>query len=189
MKIVLIVNGSKRRNGNSYALESYIAEKLAGKAEVSTFRIGEKTVNACLACDACKRQHTPNCIQKDDFTALIPEIDACDAMLILAPVHWDQFPAQLKAFLDRTYSFMDFTQPDFSMAGRKDKKVGGYFFAGFGPVDVYTNMVATNIKSFATAGFTEYKAHVAGNANVPGSIMEKEDDLKAADEMAAWLIG
>ena len=180
MKKVLIVNGSKRRNGNSYALESYIAEKLAGKAEVSTFR---------LACDACKRQHTPNCIQKDDFTALIPEIDACDAMLILAPVHWDQFPAQLKAFLDRTYSFMDFTQPDFSMAGRKDKKVGGYFFAGFGPVDVYTNMVATNIKSFATAGFTEYKAHVAGNANVPGSIMEKEDDLKAADEMAACLIG
>jgi len=189
MKKVLIVNGSKRRNGNSYALESYIAEKLAGKAEVTTFRIGEKSVNACLACDACKRQHTPNCIQKDDFTALIPAIDACDAMLILAPVHWDQFPAQLKAFLDRTYSFMDFTQPDFSMAGRKDKKVGGYFFAGFGPVDVYTNMVATNIKSFATAGFTDYKAHVAGNANVPGSIMEKEDDLKAADEMAAWLIG
>ena len=82
-----------------------------------------------------------------------------------------------------------FMTPDFSMAGRKDKKVGGYFFAGFGPVDVYTNMVATNIKSFATAGFTDYKAHVAGNANVPGSIMEKEDDLKAADEMAACLIG
>ena len=57
MKKVLIVNGSKRKNGNSYALEKYFAEKLAGKAEVSTFRIGEKSVNACLACDACKRQH------------------------------------------------------------------------------------------------------------------------------------
>jgi len=188
MKKILIVNGSKRRKGNSYALESYILEKLKEKAEVTTFRIGEKTVNPCLACDGCKARHTPNCVQKDDFTALIPEIDACDAMLILAPVHWDQFPAQLKAFLDRTYSFMDFTQPDFSMAGRKDKKLGGYFFAGFGPVDVYTNMVETNIKSFATAGFTSYKAHVAGDANVPGSIMEKADDLKAADEMATWLI-
>jgi len=189
MKKVLIVNGSKRRNGNSYAIEKYVAEKLDGKAEVVTFNIGEKDVRACLACDACKRQHTPNCIQKDDFTALIPEIDACDAMFILAPVHWDQFPAQLKAFLDRTYSFMDFTQPDFSMAGRKDKKVGGYFFAGFGPVDVYTNMVETNIKSFATAGFTDYKAYVAGDANVPGSVMEKEDALKTADEFAEWLIG
>ena len=152
------------------------------------FDIGEKDVRACLACDACKRQHTPNCIQKDDFTALIPEIDSCDAMLILAPVHWDQFPAQLKAFLDRTYSFMDFTQPDFSMAGRKDKKLAGYFFAGFGPVDVYTQMVETNLKSFATAGFRDYKAHVAGDANVPGSIMEKPDDLKAADEMVEWLL-
>ena len=109
-------------------------------------------------------------------------------MLILAPVHWDQFPAQLKAFLDRTYSFMDFTQSDFSMAGRKDKKLAGYFFAGFGPVDVYTQMVETNLKSFATAGFCDYKAYVAGDANVPGSIMEKTDDLKAADEMIEWLL-
>ena len=94
----------------------------------------------------------------------------------------------VKAFLDRTYSFMDFTQPDFSMAGRKDKKLGGYFFAGFGPVDVYTQMVETNLKSFATAGFRDYKAHVAGDANVPGSIMEKPEDLKAADEMVDWLL-
>ena len=188
MKKILIVNGSNRRKGNSYTLESRIAGELSGKAEVVTFNIGEKDVRACLACDTCKRQHTPNCIQMDDFTALIPEIDSCDAMLILAPVHWDQFPAPLKAFLDRTYSFMDFTQPDFSMAGRKDKKLAGYFFAGFGSVDIYTQMVDTNLKSFATAGFTSYKAHVADDANVPGSIMEKPDDLKVADEMVEWLL-
>ena len=90
MKKILIVNGSKRRKGNSYALEARIAEQLQGKAEVTTFNIGEKDIRVCLACDGCKREHTPNCIQKDDFTALIPEIDSCDAMLILAPVHWDQ---------------------------------------------------------------------------------------------------
>ena len=49
-------------------------------------------------------------------------------------------------------------------------------------------MVETNLKSFATAGFTSYQAHVAGDANVPGSIMEKPDDLKAADEMVEWLL-
>lgn len=188
MKKVLIVNASKRKKGNSYALERRFAELLDGKAEVSVFRIGEKDVRFCLACDGCKRKHEPNCVQKDDFTALIPEIDSCDAMLILSPVHWDNFPAQLRAFLDRTYSFMDFTQPDFSMAGRKDKKLAGYFCAGFGPVDVYANMVETNLKSFATAGFRDYKAHVAGNVNVPGSVMDKPDDLKAAEDMAAWLI-
>ena len=109
-------------------------------------------------------------------------------MLILAPVHWDQFPAQLKAFLDRTYSFMDFTKPDFSMAGRKDKKLAAFFCAGFGPVDVYTKMVETNLKSFATAGFRDYRAHVAGGVNVPASILEKVEDLKAADQMAEWLL-
>jgi multimeric flavodoxin WrbA len=188
MKKLLIVNGSKRRNGNAYALEKHIVEKFGGKAEITTFNIGEKDVRVCLACDGCKRLHTPNCVQKDDFTALIPLIDACDAMLLLAPVHWDQFPAQLKAFLDRTYSFMDFTQPDFSMAGRKDKKIGGFFCAGFGPADVYTKMVETNIKNFATAGFRDGKAYVAGDANVPGSVMEKPEAVKAAEEMVSWLI-
>ncbi len=189
MKKILIVNGSRRKNGNSYALEEVLMEKLAGKAEVTAFNLAEKNVNVCLACDGCKKKHTPNCVQKDDFTALIPLLDECDAMLLLAPVHWDQFPAQLKALLDRTYSFMDFTQPDLSMATRKDKKIGGYFFAGFGPVDVYSKMVETNLGSFRTAGFTQSKAYVAGDANVPGSIMEKPEALKAADEMIEWLIG
>lgn len=188
MKKILVLNGSKRKNGNSYALEKVICKKLNGKADVITFNIGEKDVKVCQACDGCKRQHTPNCVIKDDFTSLIPEVDKCDAMLILAPVHWDQFPAQLKAVLDRTYSFMDFTQPDMSMATRKDKKIGGYFFAGFGPVDIYTKMVETNLKNFGTAGFRQSMAHVAGDANVPGSIMDKPDDLKAFDDMIAWLI-
>ena len=89
-----------------------------------------------------------------------------------------------RAFFAGFFILLQFIPPP-----KEDGGILADFFAGFGPVDVYTNMVATNIKSFATAGFTDYKAHVAGNANVPGSIMEKEDDLKAADEMAAWLIG
>ena len=44
MKKILIVNASKRRKGNSYALEQRLVEQLKGKAEVSTFRIGEKDV-------------------------------------------------------------------------------------------------------------------------------------------------
>ena len=50
MKRILIVNGSNRRKGNSYTLESRIAGELSGKAEVVTFNIGEKDVRACLAC-------------------------------------------------------------------------------------------------------------------------------------------
>lgn len=189
MKNILIVNASQRKNGNAYALQQYFTEKLSGKAQVTAFELARKKTNVCLACDGCKARHTPNCVQKDDFTALIPMIDQCDGMLLLAPVHWDQFPAQLKAFLDRTYSFMDFTQPDLSMASRKDKKIAGFFCAGFGPVDVYTRMVETNLGSFRTAGFTESKAYVAGNANVPGSVMEQPEALKAADGMADWLLG
>ena len=49
MKKVLIINASKRRKGNSYALESRIAEQLEGKAEVTLFNIGEKDVRVCLA--------------------------------------------------------------------------------------------------------------------------------------------
>lgn len=57
MKKILIVNASKRRRGNSYALEARIAEQLQGKAEVVTFNIGEKDVRACLACASCPSYH------------------------------------------------------------------------------------------------------------------------------------
>ncbi|MBQ7529692.1 flavodoxin family protein [bacterium] len=188
MKKILIVNASKRRKGNSYALEQYVIDKIKDKAEVVDFRIGEKGVRVCLGCDACKRKDKPNCVQKDDFTALIPEIDSCDAMLILSPVYWEQFPAQLKAFLDRTYSFMSFSTPDLSMATRKDKKIAGYFFCGVGPVDVYSKMVENNLKSFTISGFTESKAYVAGNVNEPGSVMNNSDYIQVADSMIEWIL-
>ncbi|MBR2729211.1 MAG: NAD(P)H-dependent oxidoreductase [Lachnospiraceae bacterium] len=55
-------------------------------------------------------------------------------MIVFAtPLYYYGMTARLKTVVDRTCSFMDFTQPDFSMAGRKDKKLGRYFFAGFGP--------------------------------------------------------
>ena len=77
----------------------------------------------------------------------------------------------------------------FSMATRKDKKIAAFLCSGFGPVPVYTQMAEANLKLFATAGFTTCKAHVAGNVNVPGSIMEKPEELKAADELVEWLLG
>ena len=84
MKKVLIVTASKRRKGNSYALAERVAGQLEGRAEVERFDIGEGDVRCCLACDACKRKSTPNCIQKDDFTALIPAIDQSEHLGKLA---------------------------------------------------------------------------------------------------------
>ncbi len=189
MKKILVVNGSPRRKGNSSAMAAYIAEKLAGKAEVTPFNICEKDVRGCLGCGACKRQSVPTCVQKDDFQALIGDIDTCDAMVILGPVYYGQFPAQLKAFLDRTYCFMDFKAKDLSMASRKDKKIAGYMFAGMGPADVYTRMLDDNLKGFGGAGFREFKAQVVSGVNAPGSVMEKAEALKAADEIVEWVLG
>ena len=188
MKKILIVNGSPRRKGNSYAMGAYIADKLDGKAEVITFNIAEKNVKGCLGCGACKRQSVPTCVQKDDFEALISDIDNCDAMLVLGPVYFGQFPAQLKAFLDRTYCFMDFKAKDLSMASRKDKKVAGYMFAGMGPAPVYTKMLEETLKGFGLAGFREYMARVTSGVNAPGSAMEKSEALEAADEIVEWLL-
>jgi hypothetical protein len=74
------------------------------------------------------------------------------------------------------------------MATRKDKKIAAFMCSGFGPVDVYTQMAEANLKLFATAGFRNSKAHVAGDANVPGSIMEKPEELKTVDELVEWLL-
>ncbi|MBR2743102.1 MAG: flavodoxin family protein [Clostridia bacterium] len=188
MKKILIVNGSKRKKGNSYALERYMADKLAGKAEVVEFNVGEKDVRACLACDTCKKKDAPFCIQKDDFTELIPTIDKCDAMVIIGPVHYGRFPAQLCAFVDRTYAFLNFKLPGYSSASRKDKKLAGYLCCGVGPADVYLKVLDADLRNFAASGFTDYKSFVAGGVGVPGSVMDNADYVKAADEIVDWLL-
>lgn len=186
MKKIIVLDASPRKKGNSAVIAQTIAETAKG-AEVEIFALRDKNVNGCIACDFCKTQETPVCVQKDDMGALIEKIDQCDGIVLLSPVYFGYLNAQGKTALDRMYCFFNPMKPGASIATKRGKKAAVISCCGGGPVDVYTEMAKGVVASFGVAGADETKALVIGGLNAPGSIAENADAMNQVKEIAAWI--
>jgi len=99
---VLGIVGSPRRGGNT---EILVDEILAGAAEAGAdtekIILNELNILPCQACDACK--DGGECVQEDDMSELLKQMDRCRIWVLSTPVYWWGPSAQLKAFIDRWY--------------------------------------------------------------------------------------
>ena len=100
-KIVLILSGSPRKNGNSDILCDEFARGAADAGhEVEKIRIAEKKIGYCHACYACRG--TGVCTIKDDMAEIMQKMIDCDVMVLASPVYFYSIDAQLKAVIDRS---------------------------------------------------------------------------------------
>ena len=64
---VLLINGSPRKNGNTFTALSEIANTLKTEGiESEIVWIGNKPVRGCIACGTCKTKGNGRCIFDDD---------------------------------------------------------------------------------------------------------------------------
>lgn len=105
MKIVYIA-GSPRLGGNSDTLAKHFLEccQQLGAA-IQQFHLNTMNYRGCQACDVCKKS-TDYCILKDDLTPVLDAVFAADILVLATPVYYGDVSAQLKGFIDRTYSFL-----------------------------------------------------------------------------------
>lgn len=104
MSKVVLLTGSPRKNGNSNGMASSFAEaaqKLG--VEVVRFDTAQMKIAGCLACEACAKKG--KCVVDDDFAVIAQALEGADGVVIAAPVYWFTFPAQIKAVIDRMFSF------------------------------------------------------------------------------------
>lgn len=83
-------------------------ERLARKNNsIERVDIAAQNIKGCIGCDNCQKdEHQPACIQKDDLNNLLQKIITADLVVYAAPVYvWD-FPAQMKALIDRHYCLL-----------------------------------------------------------------------------------
>jgi multimeric flavodoxin WrbA len=106
MKIILVITGSPRKNGNSALMADAFIEgaKMAGN-EITLFEAGKMKINGCIACDTCFTKGTA-CSFNDDFNKLVPMLENADIIVFCTPLYWFTFPAQLKSVIDKLYSFI-----------------------------------------------------------------------------------
>lgn len=105
-KKIVVITGSPRKNGNSFAMtDAFIQAAEARGHTVTRFDAALKKVGGCRACETCFRTGKA-CSFDDDFNAVAPAILEADAVVFTMPVYWYSIPAQIKGVIDRLFSFV-----------------------------------------------------------------------------------
>lgn len=108
-KLILGINGSPRKNGNTdYLLQVALdeASTLSG-IKTETIFLRDYEINPCNGCFSCCNEPAQGgehaCILfRDGMDEIYPKLKQCDALIIATPVYFGSMTSQVKAFMDRT---------------------------------------------------------------------------------------
>lgn len=105
MNIVTLL-GSPRSAGNSAAIARRITA-VAGElgADTRTFELNRLNYRGCQGCYACKKG-AESCVLTDDLAEVLAAVAAADLVVLATPVYYGDITAQLKGYIDRTFSFL-----------------------------------------------------------------------------------
>ena len=104
-KKIVVITGSPRKKGNSFAMTDAFVQAAKAKGHtVTRFDTAMMKIGGCHACETCF-QTGKACSFDDDFNRIAPAILEADAIVYTMPVYWYSIPAQIKGVIDRIYSF------------------------------------------------------------------------------------
>ena len=104
---VLSLNGSRRRNGNTACLiESILAVVKKGQAQTESVFLGDYNIDACTGCERCRNSW--ECVINDDFAEIVKKMDEADGIVLASPTYWYSVTSDMKRFIDRCYSLIQF---------------------------------------------------------------------------------
>ena len=105
-KKIVVITGSPRKSGNSFAMTDAFIKAAEGKGHtVTRFDAAMKKVSGCRACETCYSTGKA-CTFDDDFNTLAPDILEADVIVFTMPVYWYSIPAQIKGVIDRIFSLV-----------------------------------------------------------------------------------
>ena len=104
-KKIVVITGSPRKDGNSFAMTKAFIEAAEAKGHtVTRFDAAMNKVGGCHACETCYKSGKA-CSFDDDFNTIAPAILEADAVVFTMPVYWYSIPAQIKGVIDKMFSF------------------------------------------------------------------------------------
>lgn len=105
-KKIVVITGSPRKNGNSFAMTNAFIQAAEAKGhQVTRFDAAMQNVGGCHACETCFKTGKA-CSFDDDFNTIAPAILEADAVVFTMPVYWYSIPAQIKGIIDKLFSFV-----------------------------------------------------------------------------------
>ncbi|MBS6734472.1 MAG: flavodoxin family protein [Clostridiales bacterium] len=179
-KKIVVITGSPRKDGNSFAMtDAFIRAAEEKGHSVTRFDAAQKNVGGCHACETCYKTGKP-CSFDDDFNEIAPALLEADVVVFSMPVYWYSIPAQIKAVIDKMYSFC--------VAG-KDIAGKECMLIACCEEDDQSVLDGVRIPIERTAALVKW--HMAGEVLVPGVLnvgdIEKTDGCRQASALAEKL--
>jgi multimeric flavodoxin WrbA len=104
-KKILVISGSPRKDGNSKALaKAFIDGALQSGHDIIEYDIADHNIQGCVVCNSCFSKNRA-CTFDDVYSKFADLVKDVDALVISTPLYWFSYPAQLKALIDKFYSF------------------------------------------------------------------------------------
>ncbi|MDR2367190.1 MAG: flavodoxin family protein [Deltaproteobacteria bacterium] len=161
---VTVVLGSPRPWSNSERLAMAAAAALtAAGGPPEVFRLNDLRYRGCQGCMACKTG-TEYCVVKDDMARVLSSAAGSDFLILATPIYIGDISSQLKAFVDRTFSWY---KPGFKDLGYRSrlapgKKILLVVTQGNEDITLYKEVATFYLGHFETNGFegASYRAAV-----------------------------
>jgi multimeric flavodoxin WrbA len=100
-----VIHGSPRPGGVSSAMATYLAYRLREKGlETREHHLARLRYRGCVGCMGCKG-NSEACVLKDELEPVLESIRESDTLVVACGVFWADLPSQVKALIDRLYSF------------------------------------------------------------------------------------
>ncbi len=190
MNIVCLL-GSPRDKGNSTTLANKFIESAEGLgASCQTFQLNKLTYRGCQACNGCKTKKD-YCILKDDLAEVLKAVTKADVLVMATPTYFGEISSQLKAFVDRSYSFL---VPDFMNTPNPSRLNPGkrlVFIISQGQPDQsqYEDIFPRYETFFKWYGYQDNHLIRACGFSEPGEVDKQEEIMQQAKETAMKIMG
>lgn len=164
---VLYISGSPRIASNTDTLLDVMLAVTGGQF----MKLSEYEIQPCMSCWACVRRE--ECTIDDDMSSvLLPMLLDAAAVVLGSPVYFNNVSAQLKAFVDRSWS----------IRGRLRNKIGGAVVVGrrYGAESALTAINAFFLKHEMIAA----NRGVSGMAFESGDVQQDREAMEAAGRLA-----
>ena len=187
MKIVCI-KASPRKNGNSSALaENFLKTAEARGANIRTYTLNDLEYKPCQACYACKRRLN-HCALQDDLIPVLNAFSQCDLAVLATPVYYADISAQLKAFIDRTFSLLNpdyHSRPDPARFAPGKKML--WIITQEAPEERHGDIFKRYAEMFKYIGCDPYLIRGVC-VEIPGEVKSKLEVMKETEELARKLV-
>ena len=104
MKILVLKSSGNRKGSSNMLADEFIRGAKENGHDITEYDVFRADIRPCIGCGHCGMNGP--CVQKDDYeNALKGMIRETDMIVFVMPVYYYNWPAQLKAVVDRFYSY------------------------------------------------------------------------------------